>query len=211
MVHRTLLAGIVLLLGLGIPAASSDDGWMPDVHVAAGGELLFVRPDDFGLAVHRDQLPVRGTIPPCDDGFDYCLYYMGDEFAGTNFRNAGIRIERREDLGTAEACLSAPPRGYGEFEPALMRTKDGFAVSLFPPLYEGAVGSYAEGRLYRLALDGGPCFEVETRIGAVQFGHFPEGTVREFTREQWDGLAARLHQVVRAIRLVDRPEVVLFE
>src|SRR5690606_22875587 len=207
---RKRLLGTVLVLGLSTHGASSDDGWMPDLHVAAGGQLMFVRPDDFGLAVHRHQLPVQSTIPPCDEGFDYCLYYLGGQFAGTNFRNAGIRIERRDDLETAASCLSTPPRGYVELQPVIRRD-EGFAVSIFAPLFEGAVGHYAEGQLYRLALEGGACFEVETRIGAAQFGHFPEGTIREFTREDRDALAARLRDVVRAIRLVDRPDVVLFE
>lgn len=106
---RKWLLGTVLVLGLSTHGASSDDGWMPDLHVAAGGQLMFVRPDDFGLAVHRHQLPVQSTIPPCDEGFDYCLYYLGGQFAGTNFRNAGIRIERRDDLETAASA----PLGRG--------------------------------------------------------------------------------------------------
>src|SRR5690606_5346174 len=105
---------------------------------------------------------------------------------------------------------STPPRGYLEFQPSV-RAEDGFAVSTFEPLHDGAAGHYAEGRLYRLALEGGACFEVETRIGAAQFGHFPKGTIREFTQEDRDALTARLHDVVRAIRLVNRPEVVLLD
>src|SRR5690606_28999710 len=108
--RRKVLPGIALLFGLAIHAGSSGDGSMPDLHVAASGRLVFVRPGDFGLAVHRDQLPVLGVVPPCDEGFDYCLYYLGDEFEGTNFSNAGVRIERREDLGTVASCLSTPPR-----------------------------------------------------------------------------------------------------
>ena len=183
---------------------------MPDWHVTAGGELMFVRPADFGLAVHWDQLLVRSVIPPCDQGFDYCLYYLGDDFAGTNFKSAGIRIERRNDLETADACLCTPPRGYVSFQPTTVRQGDGFAVSVFAPLFDGAVGHYAEGELFRLSLNGTACFEVETRIAATQFAHYPEGSIREFTQEERETLVARLRDVVRAIRLVDCPSVVLF-
>lgn len=116
MFRRGFLAAIAMVLSLTFHAESSDSGLAPNRHVVAGGELMFVRPADFGLALHRDQLLVRSVIPPCDEGFDYCLYHIGEEFAGTNFKSAGIRIERREDLETAAACLFTPPRGYLDFQ-----------------------------------------------------------------------------------------------
>ena len=151
----------LLTLGFVSPVRSVCKRRALDWHVVAGGELMFVRPGNFGLAVHRDQVLVRTVIPPCDESFDYCLYYFGDEFAGTNFQSAGVRIERRGDLETAEACLYTPPRGYTEFQPTVRRG-EGFAVSLFAPLYDGAAGSYAEGRLYRLFLEGP---QAEFRLG----------------------------------------------
>ena len=231
------LSLILLTLGLVFPIGASANGAVTDWHVVAGGELMFVRPGNFGLAVHRDQVLVKAVIPPCDESFDYCLYYFGDEFAGTNFQSAGVRIERRGDLETAEACLYTPPRGYTEFQPTVRRG-EGFAVSLFAPLYDGAAGSYAEGRLYRLFLEGvtekkdktvggpademsagpadtaparGTCFEVKSRIGLSQFANFPEGTIREFSGELRDLLEAQLRDVLRGMRWVDRPEVILFE
>lgn len=226
-----VMTAVVLAVVLAFSAAgmASDDGRAVDVSVAAGGRLMFVRPDDFGLALHRDQLLVRTVIPPCDEGFDYCLYYFGGELAGTNFQSAGVRIQRRPDLapeadgaggseafpGAAVACLYTPPRGYVEFPPAMVRhgaVGDApFAVSVFAPLQEGAAGSYSEGVLFRLALDDGTCFGVETRIAASRFEHFAEGAVRKFTEDQRAALTARLSDVVRAIRLVDDPAVVFFE
>ena len=105
-----LLVGIILLLGVTIPALSSDSGEMPDWHVIAGGELMFVQPADFGLAVHWDQLLVKSMIPPCDDGFDYCIYYYGDDFAGTNFRSAGVRSTAR---GSGHGSSFFSPRRGG--------------------------------------------------------------------------------------------------
>lgn len=224
----TVLALTVVLV-FSATGFASDDGRTVEFHVAAGGRLVFVRPDDFGLALHRDQLLVRTVIPPCDEGFDYCLYYLGDELAGTNFLSAGVRIQRRPDLapeqngtrmseafpGSALACLHMRPRGYVEFPPTMIR--DGaagdatFAVSVFAPMQEGAAGSYSEGVLFRLSLDDGTCFEVETRIAASRFENFPDGAVEKFTEDHRSALIARLNDVVLGIRLVDDPDVLLFD
>jgi len=40
---------------------------------------------------------------------------------------------------------------------------------------------------------------------------FPEGTIREFSGELRDLLEAQLRDVLRGMRWVDRPEVILFE
>lgn len=207
---RRVWLSIALVFALAVYAGAADGSTAPNVHVAAGGELMFERPADFGLAVHRDQVLVRSMIPPCDDGFDYCLYYLGDELAGTNFQSAGIRMERRKDLTTPEACLFTPPEGYTDFQPAVRR-EDGFAVSVFAPVQNAAAGHYSDGKLFRLFLGEATCFEVETRIAASRFEHYAEGTIREFTQEQRNALEDRLNDVVRAIRLVARPDVVLFE
>lgn len=205
------IAAVPLMLSLvlspGLLAAASDDGHGPDLHVAAGGELLFVRPPDFGLAVHPGQLLVTSYIPACDWTFDYCLYWLGQDLAGTNFESAGIRIERRDDLTTAEACLWEPPRGWVALEPTV-RMGDGFSVSSFD-VGEAAVGHYAEGTVFRLSLDTA-CFELETRIAARQFHNYPEGTIREFTDDAQAALEMRLAQVLHGVRLVDRPELELF-
>lgn len=206
--RRALGIGIPLLLLLAVSVGASDEGAVADRHVAAGGQLMFMRPADFGLAVHRDQVLVKSVIPPCDDGFDYCLYYFGDEFAGTNWESAGVRIERRSDLATAEVCLTTPPRGYVDLRPTVYRG-DGFAVSRFAPLHRAAAGHYAEGELFRIALGDAACFEVETRIGLSRFEHYEDGTIRELKEADRSALAARLDAVVRAIRLVERPDVVL--
>lgn len=56
MLARQLLASIALVILVSALAVASDNELVHDRHVAAGGHLMFVRPTDFGLAVHRDQL-----------------------------------------------------------------------------------------------------------------------------------------------------------
>lgn len=209
MLARELLASIALVILVSALAVASDNELVHDRHVAAGGQLMFVRPADFGLAVQRDQLPVKTVIPPCDDTFDYCLYYYGDDFDGINFQSAGVRIERRAELDTARACLFTPPRGYVDFEP-MVRTNESFAVSVFAPLQQAGMGHVSDGMLFRLAFED-TCYEVEPRLGMSQPAHDVEGTVREFAEEERAVLTARLDEVVRAVRLVDYPDIVLFQ
>lgn len=233
LIHWRLVASIAVVLFLSATVGASDDGGFSDNagfaddgeltgyatrldepafsewHVAAGGELMFMRPENFGLAVHWEQLLVKTVIPACDHGFDYCLYYFGDEYAGTNFQSAGVRMNRRADLGSADMCLFTSPAGYVEFEPTV-RYEDGYAVATFAPIQSAAAGSYSEGALFRLALGDAACFEVETRIGVSRFENYAEGSIREVTDEERDALEEQLREVVRTIRLVDRPSVVLF-
>lgn len=205
---KAIALGALILLGTCLLAFPVQGEKGPDRHVAAGGTLSFERPSDFGLAVTSEQVLVRSYIPPCDFGFDYCLYYVEPAFEGTNFESAGIRIERREDLATDSACLTAPPAGYIDFEP-VVHQREGYAISVFAPIQNAAVGHYSDGKLFRLAVDS-TCFEFETRIAASQFTHYEPGTIDEFTQEDREALEARLHEVLRAVRLVDRPDEVLF-
>lgn len=208
-----LFVVIALLLGSlffanSSPANDSTSESIPEQHIVSGGVLLFERPADFGLAVHSHQLPRKTVIPACDESFDYCLYYLGEDFTNTNFQSAGIRIEQRKDLKDQRSCLVTPPRGYLDFQPTI-RHDDGFAISLFEPIQNAATGSYSLGKVFRLAL-GSNCFEFETRIGASQFAFHEEGTIQEFGMDEWNTLESRLNEVLVAIRLVDRPDAVLF-
>src|SRR5262245_50629843 len=56
----------------------------------AGGEVSIDQPQiPWALAVSADQVLVHSYIPPCEEGFDYCIYYNGDRYVGTNFESAG--------------------------------------------------------------------------------------------------------------------------
>lgn len=203
---RWVLA-VALVAGASLIAVASDDGLGPELHVVAGGEIVFVRPPDFGLAVHPDQVLVQSYIPACDWTFDYCLYYLGQGLSDTNFESAGIRLERRDDLEEREACMLEPPRGYLFLEPSV-REGDGYAVSEFQ-VGDAAAGHYAQGTVLRLSLEAA-CWELETRIAASRFENWPEGAIAEFTAEARAAVESRLRAVLRGVRLADRPEVELF-
>lgn len=179
-----------------------------DEHTVTGEELIFERPSDFGLAVSNDQVLVESVIPPCDEGFDYCLYYNRDTYADTNFESAGLRIEKRTDLANQQVCLSTPPEGYnnlsGEF-----RTAGTYATSVFSPIGSAAAGHNARGSVYRLAFEE-ECYEFETRIAVSQFENFEAGTTQEFSESDRQAMNDKLNSLLQKIRFTDRKDEVIF-
>src|SRR5258708_14257470 len=59
---------------------------------------------EFGLATTPTQILVRSYIPPCNPNFNYCLYFIGQEYKGTNFDSAGLRLKNPDDLTTEQVC-----------------------------------------------------------------------------------------------------------
>lgn len=151
------------------------------------GNLNFTYPPHFGLAVTEEQLLVKSYIPACDPDFDYCFYYHGNEFAGTNFESAGIRIQKRDDLDNEKLCLETPPAGFDATKtPSGFRRESNYSGSIFSQIGNAAAGHYANGEMYRFYLQSGACYEIETRIGESQFGNYPEGSIKKFGESDRD-------------------------
>jgi hypothetical protein len=184
---------LVLNAPSGTPAQSGQN--------VSDGTISFTIPSDFGLATAQEQILVRSYIPPCDPDFDYCLYYNGSAYEGTNFDSAGIRIEERSDLTTENLCLTTPPTGYSNFTPTSTTAGD-YSISEFSPLGDAGAGHYAVGTLYRLWYDGDDtCYEFETRIGQTQFANYPSGTIQQFTATDQSALQSEMQNVLDGISL----------
>lgn len=205
-----IIAGILLVGAAGyvlfgntdkVPEEPAPTNNVSDLHVTAGGDLSFVRPPDFGLAVRAEQVLVESVVPPCAEGFDYCLYYNADTHAGTNFESAGLRIQRRDDLAGEDACLRTPPTGYSGLEARVSRF-DTYQTSVFSPVRSAGAGHASEGAIYRLA-GNGFCYEFETRVGITQLGNYEPGTVEEFTEADRQQMERRLSELLRTIRFAD--------
>ena len=169
--------------------------------VLAGSEVLISYPQGFGLATTSGQLPAASQIPPCDDGFDYCIYLDPAEFEGTNFSSAGVRIQQREDLSTEADCVLTQPSGYSDLLPIIAGASD-FATTMYQAVGQGAAGQVSEGSLGRLYYDSA-CFEFETRIAYAQFSNFPAGAVREFDAGARQATVDRLLSVLDGVTLPD--------
>ena len=155
--------------------------------------------EEFGLAVSPQQILVTSYIPPCDSDFDYCFYYNGPDYRGTNFESAGLRVKKRTDLTTQTQCLKTLPDGYTDIVPVIS-TSTGFMRSLISPIGDAAAGHYSAGALYRL-LYNGSCYEFETRIGASQYANYPQGTIQEFTTAQQAAIGEKLLRLLKAVTL----------
>ena len=204
-----VIAVIVVALGIwywasfrgGSPAVVTDTASSTPVtglQALSFGNLTLTYPSSgFALATTFDQVTVKSYIPACDHGFNYCFYYKGSAYAGSNFESAGFSIEKRTDLTTAAACLSTPPVGYTKMKPTMASTTE-YTSSTFTPLGDAGAGHYSFGSLYRLSYSGS-CYEFQTRIGATQFGNYPAGSIREFTTTDQDAVNAMLKGILKSI------------
>ena len=184
----TAATGTVPTLVLTAPSGTTSDG-----------TITFSIPSDFGLATNQTQILAKSYIPSCDADFNYCLYYTGLAYQGTNFDSAGIRIDHRTDLTTTSACLTTPPTGFTNFTPTSTTPGD-YSVSEFTPLGNAGAGHYAVGTLYRLEYNGA-CYEFETRIGQTQFANYPSGTIQQFTAADQASLQAEIQTILSGITL----------
>jgi hypothetical protein len=183
-------------LVLGTPTGTAAAG----SRSVSDGTITLIYPTiDFGLATSSQQITTHSYIPPCDADFNYCLYYIGSTYQGTNFDSAGIRVEKRTDLTTQAACLTTPPTGFTNFTPTSTTAGD-YSVSEFTPLGDAAAGHYSTGTLYRLEYNGA-CYEFETRIGQSQFANYPSGTIQEFTDADQASLQSEIKGILNGITL----------
>jgi hypothetical protein len=167
--------------------------------ISDGTITLIYSTAEFGLATSQQQLPTKSYIPPCDAGFDYCLYYTGTAYQGTNFESAGLRVQKRTDLTTQSACLTTPPTGFTNFTPTSTTGGD-YSVSEFAPIGNAGAGHFSKGTLYRLEYNGA-CYEFETRIGQSQFANYPTGTIQQFTDADQSTLQAEIQNILNGITL----------
>jgi hypothetical protein len=153
---------------------------------------------EFGLATNDNQILNKSYIPPCSEDFNYCIYYIGDAYKGTNFESAGIRIEKRIDLNTERLCQDTPPTGFDSTKlPSSKDSDDKYASSLFTNIGDAAAGHYSSGSLYRLYIKSKyVCYELESRIGESQFANYPPGTIKEFTAENRKEIQDKLNQIM---------------
>jgi len=157
----------------------------------------------FGLATKASQIVVPSNIPPCDQDFNYCLYYIGNKYRATNFESAGVRILKRKDLTTERLCQQTPPTGFdATIAPATTKSADAYSFSIFDNVGGAAAGNFATGSLYRLFIRSNSlCYEFETRVAQSQFSNYPSGTIDQFTASDQSEVQSQLADIVNTISL----------
>lgn len=186
--------------------APSSTGTNFDQTISTGAFSFSYPSSTFGLATTKEQILVRPNIPPCSEGFDYCVYYIGSAYRGTNFESAGLRIEKRADLKSQTACLTAQPSGYTGLVPKTAASSD-YAVGVFGSLGNAAAGHFANGSLYRLYYKNS-CYEFETRIGQSDYGNYPPGAIKQFTSADQAQVQGGLQAILDTLTLTSGEKVV---
>lgn len=177
------------------------------IQTVSDGTITFSVPSEFGIAVKPEQLVITSYIPPCEEGFGYCLYYNDTNYDDTNFESAGIGIVKRTDLVTGTACLNTQPSGYTNLQPVI-RDSENYTTSVFAPLGDAAMGHSTEDRVYRLALNNA-CYEFRTRIGQTQIANYPEGSIEEFTASDKAAVQTALSALLETVTITNG-EAILF-
>ena len=215
--RNLILTALILVLALWLlyplttrktPQSNGVDNNLPSVssfeQTISDGTITIIYPSDsFGLATNKSQILGGSYIPPCDEIFSYCVYYIGKEFTGTNFESAGVRVGKRVDFVDEKTCLEAPPDGFTEGKtPDNNKTDTEYASSVFLNVGDAGAGHSAKGSVYRLYVkQPALCYEFETRIGQSQFQNYPSGSINEFTSINQKSLELTLLELIQTISL----------
>jgi hypothetical protein len=165
----------------------------------------------FALATDPSQITDKSYIPPCDQGFAYCLYYNGTAYSGTNFESAGIAISPKANLTTQTKCLQTQPAGYTGLKSTsgkavtLPGVGASYITSVFSPIGDAAAGHFATGAVYRLAYQENAttfdCYEFDTQIGQTDFYNYPTGAINQFTVADQTTIQAELTKILTTLTL----------
>lgn len=181
--------------------SAQDQGTTQALTTTTPGGLTFSYEDPYDLAVTQDQVLSKAVIPPCDPGFDYCIYRTGTDYDATNFESAGIAITQRKDLPSQQSCLTTQPSGYRGLQPHTVSTS-GYVLGVFSPISGAAAGSSETGAEYRLWY-GTTCYALRTRVAVSQFQNYPAGTKTEFTEADRTQVMGELQGILNAMTLPD--------
>lgn len=163
------------------------------------GPLTVGYPEYFGLAAGGSSLLPDWQVPPCDLGFDYCLFYV--EVNNSERRGGGIRISKRTNLDSEELCLNTSPLGHEKYKVKRLH-RAAYSTSLWTHEQDAATTSFASAgqepvsvdRVYRI-FTGGGCYELERRTLGASDQKVPTSV---------------LNAVIESIVLTDTQEAVAF-
>lgn len=164
-------------------------------HIAPGGTYSFERPKDFALAVKNEQILEKSYIPPCKSGFEYCLYYTGNNYKNTNFESAGVGFYVLKNIGKTD-CFAAD-KYNGRKENLHNETIQGIPFTVFTS-GDAAMGHYANDVVFR-TFQHGKCYQFVARIGTSQFKNYPPGSIKKFTPVMEKKVMNALRNIIQEI------------
>ncbi len=197
----------VFVFGINRSNTKNPDQLLVDTNTVSNGTISFSQPKDFGFAITSEQILVKSYIPPCDQGFDYCLYYNGRALEETNFESAGFSIRKRLDLTTESSCLETNPDGYTGLVSNTVKHSS-YSISKFSSIGDAAAGHYVNGEEYRLYTNN-MCIQFDLRIGETQFLNYPTGSIKEFTLADRATVVDKLRSILANVSLVNTKETLV--
>lgn len=183
----------------GASSAAASASAAPGLSVS-DGTISFTYASPFALAMTPEDMPKNAYIPPCDQGFLYCLYHDGKAYAGTTFESAALGIARL-NAATRADCLGTQPAGYADW-PVTIREEGSYATSLFSGIGDAAMGHYVEDEVYRLSPPEG-CYELRLRIGQSNYENYESGSILRFEDADEAALRERLRAQLGRVTFAD--------
>jgi len=143
-------------------------------------------------------------MPVCQSAVA-CVLYPREKFAQTNFEAASFQEREIDNATTDKTCLTPPMRAENvpEFDiPAkdLRRVINGVSF-LHGRSYEGGLGHGMGTDLYR-AFHKSRCYELSINVATVSIGSFDPGAMKEFTREDEQGVRNELTTILDSFRFL---------
>jgi hypothetical protein len=143
-------------------------------------------------------------MPVCQSAVA-CVLYPKEKFAETNFEAASFQEREIDNATTEKTCLTSPMRAENvpEFDiPANdpRRVINGVSF-LHGRSFEGGLGHSMGTDLYR-AFHKGRCYELSINVATVSIGSFDPGAMKEFTREDLQGVRNELTTILDSFRFL---------
>lgn len=126
------------------------------------------------------EISLLSYSPVCDLSTVACFIYNGTEYAGTNFKAAGLSVNVLRDRRTAEECDRIDTGSY----PVRTKTINGIHFH-YGMTGEGSLGHWKGGLAYR-TFHKNVCFEVAVGIATTSIGVYEPGTMKEFDSRKLD-------------------------
>lgn len=183
--------------------ASSTAANYPDGYTAYQEEDFMVGyPDNFSL-VSEDTATANAYgsyIPACGTS-DYltCIFYTGDDFAGTNFGAAGVAVRQRSDIDTESRCESTEGN-YSSIQNEEEQQITNRKFFTFETK-ESVMSHRNDNAVYRTYYED-TCWELQARVGSSVYEAYEAGSIDRFSQSERSRIRGQLEKIISTFSLL---------
>lgn len=182
-----------------VPAGTGDPttSWKTYTNSILGFELKY--PETLILYENKDKAKIVSLsyIPICDiETTNLCLYYPPDQYAGTNFKGAGLSVNILEENISAKICGTLNQSvGSKVINGMTFTVGEDTGVAL---------GNQSQDTIYRI-FHSNKCFDIVIRINTDSSDvNSPPGTVKKFTESEKATVLSLFEQILSTFKLTDQ-------